>query len=443
MAGGFNMMISSLLHTLKITEILEPHYYSSVYKFFKSLEDQGVIFKEEDVFYIQKLLVPERIFTFQIPWEDDQGHLHVNTGYRVQHNGALGLYKGGLRFHPSVNLDIIKALAFEQTFKNALTGYPMGGAKGGSNFNPKGRSKRDIRRFSYAFMEALAPYIGEHVDIPAGDLGIDGDILGYMNAKYQNLKQESLYPLTGKPVLLNGSFIRKEATGFGLIYFIDAFYQEVLKDSIQGKTILISGAGNVGIHAALKASSLGGIVVGISDSSGYVYDPQGLNIPEIIDHKVTNSQPLETYHNQSIVYKDDMFWHHPCEIALPCAKEDDIGLEDIKVLHKYGVKVVAEGANIAVKSEAIQYMKENKIMYGPGKAANAGGVFVSALEIEQNRTFHQWHPDVVDQKLKDLMKQLFHDMYVQANEKHYELMGAANQLAFVRILQAMKLRGLC
>lgn len=436
------MMISSLLQAFNIHESNAPHYYHSVFKFFKSLEDQGIIFKEEDTFYIQKLLVPERIFTFQVPWEDDQGKLHVNTGYRVQHNGALGLYKGGLRFHPSVNLDIIKALAFEQTFKNALTGYPMGGAKGGSDFNPKGRSKREIRRFSYAFMEALAPYIGEHVDIPAGDLGIDGEILGYMNAKYQALKQESLYPLTSKPVLLNGSFIRKEATGFGLMYFVEAFYQEVFNESILGKKVLISGAGNVGIHAAIKASSLGGIVVGISDSSGYLYDAQGLNILDIVNHKVTNNQSLENYHNQSIVYKDEKFWHHPCEIALPCAKEDDIGLEDIKVLRQKGVKVVAEGANIAVKSEAIEYMKENKIMYGPGKAANAGGVFVSALEIEQNRTFHQWYPEVVDQKLKDLMKQLFHDMYVQANEQYESLMGAANQLAFARILQAMKLRGL-
>ena len=442
MAGGNYMQISSILASLHIHEKDAPHYYHSVYKFFKSLEDQGVQIKEEDVFYVHKLLIPERIFTFQIPWEDDQGYTHVNTGYRVQHNGALGLYKGGLRFHPSVNLDIIKALAFEQTFKNALTGYPMGGAKGGSDFNPKGKSKRELRRFSYAFMEALAPYIGEHADIPAGDLGIEGEILGYMNAKYQNLKQESLYPLTGKPVLLNGSFIRKEATGFGLIYFVEAYYKEVSHTTIQGKKILISGAGNVAIHAALKASALGGIVVGLSDSSGYLYDPQGLNIHDIIEHKITNQRPLSQFHNQKIVYQDDRFWHHPCEIALPCAKEDDIGLEDINILHKNGVKVVAEGANIAVRSEAIGYMNKYHIVYGPGKAANAGGVFVSALEIEQNRTFHQWHPDVVDQKLKDLMTQLFHDLYIHANQKAYHLMGAANQLAYQRVLQAMKLRGL-
>ena len=436
------MNIATILNDLNIHEFSQPHYYQAVYKFFKSLEDQDIQFKEDDLFYIKKLLIPERIMTFQVPWEDDQGKLHVNTGYRVQHNGALGLYKGGMRFHPSVNLDIIKALAFEQTFKNALTGYPMGGAKGGSDFNPKGKSKRELRRFSYAFMEALAPYIGEHVDIPAGDLGIDGEILGFMNAKYQNLKQESLYPLTGKPTLLNGSFIRKEATGFGLIYFVEAYYQEVHNETIQGKKILISGAGNVGIHAALKAQALGGVIVGISDSTAYLYDENGLDISDIILHKVTNQLPLESYHHQKQVHQDDQFWHHPCEIALPCAKEDDITLEDIQILHQNGVRVVAEGANIAVKSDAINYMKNNNIMFGPGKAANAGGVFVSALEIEQNRTFHQWHPEVVDDKLKTLMNNLFHDMYIQSNQQQEKLMGAANQLAYIRVLQAMKLRGL-
>ena len=433
--------IEHLLSSIPIHKSIEPQYYDAVYKFFKSLETDGLSL-EENLFYLKKLCIPEYIHTFQIPWEDDQQVLHVQTGYRVQHNRALGLYKGGLRFHKTVNLDIIKALAFEQTFKNALTGFSMGGAKGGSDFDPKGKSKSEIRRFSMAFMEKLAPFIGENKDIPAGDLGVDSYVLGIMNATYQHLYQGNYYPLTGKPVPLQGSRIRTEATGFGLIYFVEAALLSVYQKTLKGLRVLISGSGNVGIHAAMKAHALGAIVVGISDSTSYLYDPNGLDIDAVIQHKHKESKPLNTFKNQKIVFTDGLFWHHKADIALPSAKENDILLEDISYLHKEGVLMVAEGANLAVDIKAISYMEKHHIMYGPGKAANAGGVIVSALEIEQNKTFTQWPSEVVDQKLKHIMETLFLRIYEASNHKKEHFMTGANRLAFEKILEAMILRGL-
>ncbi len=433
--------IEQLLTSLSIQESLEPHYYASVYKFLKSLDLDALSF-EKNLFYIKKLCIPEYIHMFQVPWENDLGELYVQTGYRVQHNRALGLYKGGLRFHPSVNLDIIKALAFEQTFKNALTGFAMGGAKGGSDFDPKGKSASEIRRFSIAFMQQLAPFIGENKDIPAGDLGVDGKVLGIMNATYQNIYQASLYPLTGKPIPLQGSRIRKEATGFGLIYFVDALLSQVYHHSIKDKTVLISGSGNVGIHAAIKAHALGAKVIGISDSTSYLYDPEGLDIPSIYHHKVNQEKSLLTYPNPTIVYQDQDFWLHKTDIALPCAKEDDMHLKDITYLTQHGVLMVAEGANLAVDKDAVTYMYEHQVMFGPGKAANAGGVMVSALEIEQNKTFQQWSSEKVDLKLKEMMESLCMSLYLDANQQKHLLMTSANQLAFKKVLEAMQLRGI-
>lgn len=430
-----------LLDRLNIKKDLEPHFFQATYKFFESLEALGMDLTQHK-FYVEKLCLPEYVYIFQVPWEDDLGNLHVQTGYRVQHNRSLGLYKGGLRFHPSVNLDIIKALAFEQTFKNALTGFAMGGGKGGSDFDPKGKSKSEIRRFSISFMQQLAPFIGEDKDIPAGDLGVDGIVLGYMNSTYQNIYQKNLYPLTGKPIPLQGSRMRKEATGYGLMYFVEAAFKRVFQTSLEGKTILISGAGNVGIHAALKAVSLGAKVTGISDSTGYVYDPNGLDIDAIYNHKTVLGKQLNEYPNKNIVCTTQDFWRHPCDIALPCAKEDDLLLDDIIYLHKNHVKMVAEGANIAVDAKAIRYMIDNHIMFGPGKAANAGGVMVSALEIEQNKTFNQWKSEEVDQKLRIMMSELFDTLYTSTKNKSYTLMAGANQLAFNKLIEAMTLRGI-
>lgn len=432
--------IDQLLSSIPIHKSIEPQYFDAVYKFFKSLETDGISLKES-LFYLKKLCIPEYIYTFQIPWEDDHQVLHVQTGYRVQHNRALGMYKGGLRFHPSVNLDIIKALAFEQTFKNALTGFSMGGAKGGSDFDPKGKSKSEIRRFSMAFMEKLAPFIGEHRDIPAGDLGVDSSVLGVMNATYQHLYQGNYYPLTGKPVPLQGSRIRTEATGFGLIYFVEAALIKVYQKTLKGLKVLISGSGNVGMHAAIKAHALGALVIGISDSTSYLFDSNGLDIDAIVQHKHIQNKPLKTFSNQTIVFTDGNFWKHKADIALPCAKENDLLLDDMMYLHKEGVLMVAEGANIAVDIKAISYMETHEIMFGPGKAANAGGVIVSALEIEQNKTFTQWPSEVVDQKLKVIMENLLDRIYEASHHKKEHFMIGANRLAFEKLIEAMRLRG--
>lgn len=432
--------LNQLMSSIPIHKNIEPQYFDAVYKFFKSLETDGISLKEP-LFYLKKLCVPEYIYTFQIPWEDDHQVLHVQTGYRVQHNRALGMYKGGLRFHPSVNLDIVKALAFEQTFKNALTGFSMGGAKGGSDFDPKGKSKSEIRRFSMAFMEKLAPFIGEHRDIPAGDLGVDSSVLGVMNATYQHLYQGNYYPLTGKPVPLQGSRMRTEATGFGLIYFVEAALLKVYQKTLKGLKILISGSGNVGMHAAIKAHALGALVIGISDSTSYLFDPNGLDIDAVVQHKHIQNKPLKTFSTHTIVFTDGNFWKHKADIALPCAKENDLSLDDMTYLHKEGVLMVAEGANIAVDVKAISYMETHEIMFGPGKAANAGGVIVSALEIEQNKTFTQWPSEVVDQKLKVIMENLLDRIYEASHHKKEHFMTGANRLAFEKLIEAMTLRG--
>ena len=368
---------------------------------------------------LERFVEPERVIMFRVPWVDDNGSVHVNKGYRVQFNSAIGPYKGGLRFHPSVNLSIIKFLGLEQILKNSLTGLPIGGGKGGSDFDPKGKSDREIMSFCQSFMNELYRHIGADTDVPAGDIGVGGREIGYLFGQYKRICNEHVGVLTGRGLTYGGSLVRTEATGYGLVYITE----EALKmrgDSFKGKTVIISGSGNVAIYACKKAQSLGAKVVAMYDSNGYIYDPEGINLEVIKDIKEVRRGRIKEYAEivNSAVYKEGCkgIWTIPCDIALPCATQNEIDAESAKILVKNGVKYVGEGANMPSTLEAIEIFQKSGVVFLPAKAANAGGVATSALEMAQSSGRMFWSFEEVDKKLKNIMVNIYHNIDDSAKE---------------------------
>lgn len=400
----------------------------------------------QDWALLERLVEPERATVFRISWADDAGKVHTNRGYRVQFNSAIGPYKGGLRFHPSVNMSIIKFLGFEQIFKNSLTGLPIGGGKGGSDFNPKGKSEMEIMRFCQSFMTALYRVIGPNTDVPAGDIGVGGREIGYMFGQYKRITGQYEGVLTGKGLSFGGSLARTEATGYGLVYLVE----EMLKNhanSIEGKTIVVSGSGNVATYAIEKALSLGGKVVTASDSSGFVYDPDGIDVATLKQIKEVRRARISEYIKErpnAKFYEGKKVWGVPCDIALPCATQNELGAEDAKELIKNGCIAVGEGANMPSTTEATEVFLQNEILFAPGKAANAGGVATSALEMSQNSARVSWPFEKVDHQLNNIMINIYHNMANAAKEYGHEdnFVVGANIAGFLKVADAMMAQGI-
>lgn len=393
-----------------------------------------------------RIIEPERQIMFRVPWVDDQGNVQVNRGYRVEFNSAIGPYKGGLRFHPSVNLSIVKFLGFEQCFKNALTTLPMGGGKGGSDFNPKGKSDQEVMRFCQSFMSELYRHIGQFSDVPAGDIGVGAREIGYMFGQYKRIKNEYTGVLTGKGLTWGGSLARKEATGYGLCYFTEAMLNDK-KDSFKGKTVLVSGSGNVAIYAAEKATQLGARVVAMCDSAGYIYDKAGIDLTAVKDLKEVQRKRISEYvltHKDASYHEGTGIWSIPCDIALPCATQNELHEEDAFTLVKNGVKAVCEGANMPCTPEAIEVFQKHHVLYAPGKASNAGGVAVSGLEMSQNSLRISWSFEEVDERLQRIMKDIYNTVSSTAKEYDMEdnFMAGANIAGFLKIAKAMTDQGI-
>ena len=396
---------------------------------------------------MERLVEPERIITFRISWVDDNGHVQVNRGYRVQFNSAIGPYKGGLRLHPSVNLSVIKFLGFEQTFKNSLTGLPIGGGKGGSDFDPKGKSDQEIMRFCQSFMTELAKHIGADTDVPAGDIGVGAREIGFLYGQYKRLRNEFTGVLTGKGLTYGGSLARKQATGYGLCYFTQEMLSCMKNDSFAGKCVVVSGSGNVAIYAAEKATTLGAKVVAMSDSSGYVYDANGINLDVMKQIKEVERARISEYaarvEGATFTPGCKGIWTIPCDIALPCATQNELDEESAKALVANGVMAVAEGANMPSTPEAIAVLQNSGVLFGPAKAANAGGVATSALEMSQNSMRYSWSFEEVDNKLHGIMVGIFHNAF-NAAEKYGmagNLVAGANIAGFEKVAQSMIAQG--
>lgn len=396
---------------------------------------------------LERLVEPERLLQFRVAWVDDNGKTQVNRGFRVQYNSAIGPYKGGLRFHPSVNASIIKFLGFEQTFKNSLTGLPMGGGKGGSDFDPKGKSDGEIMRFCQAFMSELSRYIGPDTDVPAGDIGVGGREIGYLFGQYKRLRNEFTGVLTGKGLSYGGSLVRTQATGYGLLYFVEEALKTMRKDSMKDKVTVISGSGNVAIYAAEKAQQMGAKVVALSDSNGYIYDPNGIKLDIMKQIKEVQRARISEYVKQvpGSEYKEGCgnIWNIPCQIALPCATQNELNGENAKTLVQNGVIAVCEGANMPCTLEAVETFLQAKIVYAPGKASNAGGVATSGLEMCQNSARYSWTAEEVDSKLQNIMVNIFHNAY-QASQKYGmegNLVAGANIAGFLKVAEAMHAQG--
>lgn len=425
----------------------ELEFHQAVREVFSSIEAVFEIHPEyEKVGILERLVEPERQIIFRVPWMDDEGKIRVNRGYRIQFNSAIGPYKGGLRLHPSVNLGIIKFLGFEQIFKNSLTGFSIGGGKGGSDFDPKGKSDAEVMKFCQSFMTELFRYIGPCTDVPAGDIGTGAREIGYMFGQYKRLKNAFEGVLTGKGIEYGGSLLRKEATGYGLVYFVNNMLEKKGK-LIKGAKIVISGSGNVAIYAHQKIKELGGIVVAMSDSNGYIYDPEGLDLNEIKIIKEIDNKRIIEYKNKypDARYKENSkeIWKIKCDIALPCATQNEINSEDAEILVNNGCYAVGEGANMPCTPEAVKIFLENKILYAPGKASNAGGVAVSALEMCQNSTRTQWTAEEVDKKLKEIMSNILKNISMTAKEYGEEdnLVMGANIAGFLKVANAMLAQG--
>lgn len=396
---------------------------------------------------LERVTEPERIIMFRVPWADDNNVIHVNKGYRVQFNSAIGPYKGGLRFHPSVNLSIIKFLGFEQIFKNALTTLPIGGAKGGSNFDPKGKSDGEIMRFCHSFMAELARHIGQDTDVPAGDIGVGAREIGYLFGEYKRIRNAyEAGVLTGKGLGYWGSLARKEATGYGLLYFVRLMLADAGM-TIEGKTTVISGSGNVATYAIEKAQELGAHVVACSDSNGYIYDKDGIDLAVVKEIKEVKRGRIKEYINYrpNAEYHEGCrgIWTIPCDVALPCATQSEIDLESAKILVANGVKAVGEGANMPSTLDAIAYFIESGILFAPAKAANAGGVAVSALEMSQNSMRYRWTFEEVDAKLESIMTAIYNDSKKAAEEYGFpgNLVVGSNIVGFLRVAEAMVAHG--
>ena len=426
----------------------EPEFHQAVREVLDSL--RPVIAENEEKYrrdaLLERLVNPERQIKFRVPWIDDNGQAHVNTGYRVQFNSAIGPYKGGLRLHPSVNLGIIKFLGFEQIFKNSLTGLPIGGGKGGSDFDPKGKSDREIMSFCQNFMSELCKYIGADTDVPAGDIGVGAREIGYMFGEYKKIRGMFAGVLTGKGVPFGGSLARTEATGYGLLYITE----EMLKchgTSMEGKTVVVSGAGNVAIYAIEKAQQMGAKVVTCSDSSGWIYDPNGIDVAALKQIKEVKRQRLTEYLNYrpDAQYREGRgVWQIPCDIALPCATQNELTLDDAKQLVANGVYAVAEGANMPSTADAVDYFLEQGILFLPAKAANAGGVATSALEMSQNSERLHWTFEEVDHKLREIMVGIYHNIDDAAKQygKECNYVDGANIAGFLKVMNAMNAQGI-
>lgn len=396
---------------------------------------------------LERLVEPERIVIFRVPWVDDAGKVQVNRGYRVQFNSAIGPYKGGLRLHPSVNLGILKFLGFEQIFKNSLTTLPMGGGKGGSDFDPKGKSDGEVMRFCQSFMTELARHIGPDTDVPAGDIGTGAREIGYLFGQYKRLTDTWASVLTGKGLAYGGSLARTEATGYGAVYFL----LDMLEDkgeSIEGKTVVVSGSGNVAQYAVQKAEQLGAKVVTVSDSNGYVYDPDGIDFDTLIDIKQVRRGRIKEYVEArpgAVYHEGARPWGEACDIALPCATQNELPLEEAKALVAGGCRYVVEGANMPTTLDATQYLKDNGVYFAPGKAANAGGVAVSGLEMSQNHEHLSWTFEDVDDKLKGIMDAIYAAAAGAAKEYGHEgdLIFGANIAGFLKVADAMMAQGVC
>ena len=402
--------------------------------------------KYEEAGILERIVEPERMVTFRVPWVDDAGKVQVNRGYRVQYNSCLGPYKGGLRLHPTVTLSIVKFLGFEQIFKNSLTTLPMGGGKGGSNFDPKGKSDNEVMRFCQSFMTELCRHIGADTDVPAGDIGTGAREIGYMFGQYKRIRNAWEGVLTGKGLSFGGSLARTEATGYGLVYFVNEHLTSN-GDSLKGKKVVISGSGNVATYATEKVQQLGGKVVTLSDSSGWIYDPNGINIDIVKDIKEVRRARISEYANQvsgAEYHEGRGVWSIPCDIALPCATQNELGIDDAKQLVANGCKVVAEGANMPTTMEATEHLIENDIIFCPGKASNAGGVATSGLEMSQNSERLSWSFEEVDEKLKGIMKSIYKETSgaaAQYGQPNNFVMGA-NIAGFTKVADAMLAQGI-
>ena len=426
----------------------EPEFHQAVKEVLDSLK--LVIEANEDKYrkmaLLERLTEPERVISFRVPWVDDNGQVQVNKGFRIQFNSAIGPYKGGLRFHPSVNQGILKFLGFEQTFKNSLTGLPIGGGKGGSNFDPKGKSDREVMAFCQSFMTELMKYIGADQDVPAGDIGVGGREIGFMYGQYKRLTGLYEGVLTGKGLTYGGSLIRTQATGYGLVYIVDEMLKKNGKE-LAGQTVLVSGSGNVAIYATEKAQQLGAKVVALNDSNGYIYDPDGIKLDIVKEIKEVRRGRIKEYVDAvpTAVYTEGKgIWTIPCDIALPCATQNELNLDDAKTLKANGCFAVAEGANMPSTREATDFFVENDMLFMPGKAANAGGVATSALEMSQNSQRLSWTGEEVDAKLKDIMVNIF--VKTDDAAKRYGVAGnyvaGANIAGFEKVVDAMVAQGI-
>ncbi len=427
----------------------QPEFLQAVKEVFESLAP--VIEKNEEFYkknaILERIVEPDRQIIFRVPWVDDNGNIRVNIGYRVQYNNSIGPYKGGIRLHPSVNLSVIKFLGFEQVFKNSLTGLPMGGGKGGSDFDPKGKSDREIMNFCQSFMTELCKYIGADTDVPAGDIGTGAREIGYMFGQYKRIRSLFEGVLTGKGLSYGGSLARKEATGYGLLYMTD----ELLRchgDTLVGKTVAISGAGNVAIYAAEKAITLGAKVVTMSDSNGWIYDANGIDLDAVKQIKEVKRGRIAEYaetHPNAEYHEGRGVWSVKCDIALPCATQNELLIDDAKALVANGVMAVCEGANMPTSIEATKFLQESGVMFMPGKAANAGGVATSGLEMSQNSERLSWSFEEVDAKLKGIMVNIYHNVDNAAKKYGFEgnYVVGANIAGFEKVVDAMLAHGAC
>ncbi|MCH4887752.1 NADP-specific glutamate dehydrogenase [Acidaminobacter sp. JC074] len=439
--------VQSVLERVQARNSSDPEFLQAVEEVFESLGpvvERHPEYVEANI--LERIAEPERQIIFRVPWVDDAGNLQVNRGFRVQFNGAIGPYKGGLRFHPSVYVGIVKFLGFEQIFKNSLTGLPIGGGKGGSDFDPKGKSDGEVMRFCQSFMTELQRHIGPDVDVPAGDIGVGGREIGFMYGQYRRVRGAfENGVLTGKGLTYGGSLARTEATGYGLMYFVEEMLK-YNKIEMKDKICVISGSGNVAIYATQKAQELGAKVVALSDSTGYIYDPEGIKVDTVKQIKEVERKRIKeyvNYHPNATYTEGRGIWSIKCDIALPCATQNDIDMAEAKQLVENGVMAVGEGANMPTTNEAIKYFLENKILLAPAKAANAGGVATSALEMSQNSMRYSWTFEEVDAKLKNIMINI-HTNAAKAGEEYgfgYNLVAGANIAGFKKVAEAMIAQG--
>ncbi|MDB9988036.1 NADP-specific glutamate dehydrogenase [Flavobacteriaceae bacterium] len=441
-------IIDQFLAEVQVRNQNEPEFMQAVTEVAENVIPYIV---KNDIYYGQNILLrmvePERVVFFRVAWLDDQNEIQVNRGYRIEMNSAIGPYKGGLRFHPSVNLSVLKFLAFEQVFKNALTTLPMGGGKGGSDFDPKGKSDNEVMRFCQSFMSELFRHIGANRDIPAGDIGVGGREIGYLFGQYKRLANEFTGVLTGKGVSWGGSLIRPEATGYGVVYFAQKMLENI-GTNLDGKNVVVSGSGNVAQYAAEKVIQLGGIVRTLSDSGGYIYDQDGIDaekLSHIMDIKNVQRGRIKEYidrYPNAVYHADKTPWEVPCDVALPCATQNELHLEDAERLIKSGCICVGEGANMPTTPEAIHAFTENKVLFAPGKASNAGGVAVSGLEMAQNSLRYNWTREEVDNRLKNIMSEIHQSCVEFGQEEGYvNYVKGANIAGFVKVADAMLAQG--